>query len=190
MGWDIFETHAGEYDRWFDSHHEEFLAELARIREAFPGNCPHAIEIGAGSGRFARALGIELAIEPSLALARMARTRGIEVIRARAEKLPLRKSSVLGVLLVTVICYLEDPSLAFDECYRVLEPGGLFVVAFIEKGGLIYQKYIHSPGKHRFLSQARFHTRGEIYGSICKAAFRVERIDQRAGFCIIAARKI
>lgn len=116
MGWDIFETHAGEYDRWFDSHSEEFLVELACLGEEFPGNCPHGVEMGAESDRFARAPGVELAIEPSLALARMARNRGVEVIMARAENLPLRKSSVLGVLLVTVICYLEDPSLAFDEC--------------------------------------------------------------------------
>lgn len=189
MGWEVFDAYAGEYDRWFESHRQDFLAELSRIREFFPKPCTGAVEIGTGSGRFARALGVGLGIEPSPALARMARGRGIDVVRARAENLPLRNSSVPAALLVTVICYLEDPEQAFRECHRILEPGGLLVVAFLERDGLVHKRYLHSPGKHRFLQEARFYSRGEVLSLLSGVAFRAERIDPRAGFCIIAARR-
>ncbi|MDH7510094.1 MAG: class I SAM-dependent methyltransferase [Methanolinea sp.] len=189
MGWEFFDAYADEYDRWFEEHSAEFLAELARVREFLPVAGTEVVEIGAGSGRFTVALGARLGIEPSPALARMARKRGAEIVRGRAECLPLRTRSVPAALCITVICYLDNPLLAFRECFRVLEPEGVFIVAFIERGGLVHQKYLHAPGKHRFLSRARFYARREVVGILCSAGFLVERIDPRAGFCLIAARK-
>ena len=87
---DVFEEYAEDYDRWFDEHRDEYLGELARIHKVFPPPDTRSIEVGVGSGRFAAPLGITLGIEPSRALCRMARQRGIEVIRGNAETLPIR----------------------------------------------------------------------------------------------------
>jgi len=80
---DVFERFAEEYDRWFEEHRAEYHAELARVRRLLPRPDSRAVEVGVGSGRFAAPLGITLGLEPSPALARMARGRGIEVIRGR-----------------------------------------------------------------------------------------------------------
>lgn len=189
MSWDVFEQYAEEYDRWFEEHRTEYQAELARVQRFLP--CPDArtVEVGVGSGRFAAPLGITLGIEPSRELGRMARERGIEVIRGRAELLPLRNGWCSSVLMVTVICFLDDPAAAFCEIHRILAPRGALVIGFLEREGPVAQKYLHEEGKHRFLSRARFYSPGEVREFLRQTGFHVVAIEARAGFCVLAARK-
>lgn len=187
---DVFEEYAEDYDRWFDEHRDEYLEEMARLREFVPSPDDRSIEVGAGSGRFAAPLGVPLGLEPARALARIARQRGLEVIRGVAEALPLKNGVCSLVLLVTVICYLVDPRPAFLEIRRALRPSGSLVVAFIERGGLIHRKYLQEKVKGRFLSRARFYSTREVETLLLETGFRIVRIDSRAGFCIICAEKV
>lgn len=189
MPWDVFEQFAEDYDRWFEENRTAYHAELARVRRLLPRPDSRAVEVGVGSGRFAAPLGIPLGIEPSLALGRMARRRGVEVIRGRAEWLPLRDGSCLSVLMVTVICFLGDPVRAFHEIRRVLAPCGTLVLGFIEREGEVAQKYLHERDKHRFPSRARFYSSEEVREFLGRTGFRVAAVDSRAGLSIIVARK-
>jgi SAM-dependent methyltransferase len=186
---DVFERYAEEYDRWFEEHREEYHAEMARIRRLLPPIDSTAMEVGAGSGRFAASLGIAIGIEPSRALGRMARRRGIEVIRGRAEFLPTMDGSCSCVLLVTVICFLEDPVPAFREIHRSLIPQGFLIIAFIEREGQIHRRYLREGGKGRFLSQAKFYSSDEVQAALRETGFYAVRVDSRVGFCVIAAQK-
>lgn len=188
MSPDVFEEYAADYDRWFDEHRDEYLAELSRIREVFPPPDSRSIEVGVGSGRFAASLGIDLGVDPSLALCRMAHRRGIDVIRGRAGALPIRDGSCTSVLFVTVICFLDDPAMALREIHRILPQGGCLVTAFIERDGIIHRKYLHRDGKGRFLSRARFHSQEEVRAFLSETGFEVKQVDPRAGFCVIAAQ--
>jgi ubiquinone/menaquinone biosynthesis C-methylase UbiE len=189
MPQDVFEEFAEEYDRWFDEHREEYQGELARIRRIFSPPDTRSVEVGVGSGRFAVPLGITLGIEPSPALGRIARGRGIEVIRGRAEALPFRDGSFSSALLVTVICFLDDPVPALRELHRILIPRGLLVLAFIEREGQIAKKYLRKGGKRRFLSHARFFAEEEVRVLLGNAGFSVTESDCRMGFCVLAAKK-
>ena len=189
MPGDVFEQFAEDYDRWFEEHRAEYHAELARIRRLFPRPDSRALEVGVGSGRFAAPLGVALGLEPSRALGRIARRRGIEVIRGRAESIPIRDGSCSSALMVTVICFLDDPVLAFEEIHRVLVPGGTLVLGFIERDGEVARKYLHEKGKHRFLSRARLYSSDEVRQLLGRTGFRVAEVDSRAGFLVIAARK-
>jgi len=186
---DIFERFFGEYDRWFDEHSTEYRAELARIRRFFPCPDSRAVEVGVGSGRFAAPLGIRLGVEPSPALGRMARERGIEVIRGRGESIPLRDGACSSVLMVTVICFLTDPVAVLREIHRILAREGILVIGFLEREGLVAQKYMHDDGKHRFLSHARFYSRSEVLEFLRHAGFCVIAAESRAGFSVISTRK-
>ncbi|MHC1630474.1 MAG: class I SAM-dependent methyltransferase [Methanoculleaceae archaeon] len=189
MPQNIFETHAEDYDRWFDDHSDEYRAELSRIRKVLPPRDSRAIEVGVGSGRFAGPLGIRLGIEPSRALCRMAQQRGIDVIRGKAEALPIRDGSCPTVLFVTVICFLDDPAGALREIHRILPQGGCLITAFIEREGLIHRTYLHRAGKGRFLSRARFHSQGDVRAFLSETGFEVKQVDARAGFCVLVAQK-
>lgn len=144
---------------------------------------------GLGSGRFAAPLGITLGIEPSRALGRMARDRGIEIVGGSAEDLPIKGRSCSSVLLVTVLCFLDSPVLALQEIHRIFIPGGFVIVAFINRGGRIHQKYILDEKKGKFLSRARFYSPEDVAALLEGARFQVVWIDSRAGFSIIAAQK-
>lgn len=189
MPGDVFEQFAEEYDRWFDEHNAGYRAELARVRRLLPRPDSRAVEVGVGSGRFAAPLGIRFGIEPSRALGRMARERGIEVIQGRAESIPLRDGACSSVLLVTVICFMDDPVPAFLELHRILAPQGTLVIGFLEREGAVARKYRHDRGKHRFLSRARFYSSGEVQDLLGRTGFCVTEVDSKAGFTVIAAEK-
>lgn len=185
---DIFEDYAYEYDSWFNEHHEEYEAELSRIRRLLPAPDSRAIEVGVGSGRFAAPLGITVGIEPSRALGGMARGRGIEVIRGRVEALPIKDASCSSVLLVTVICFLDNLHPGFCELRRVLMPGGFLVLACIEREGKVHRRYMQEVGKGRFLSRAHFYSREEVVTVLERAGFTCQETDCRLGFCTMVAR--
>lgn len=185
----VFEEYADDYDRWFNEHHDEYLAELSRIRQVLPPHNSRCIEVGVGSGRFAAPLGFRLGIEPSQALCQMAYQRGIEVIRGIVEALPIRDGSYSFVLFITVICFLDDPKVAFREIHRILSQGGYLLTAFIEREGMIHQKYIQKGGKGRFLSHARYYSEEEVRKFLEDNGLGVIKVDSRAGFCIIISQK-
>lgn len=189
MAENMFERYAGEYDCWFEEHLQEYQQEVARIRCLLPHPGPCALEVGVGSSRFAAPLGIRFGVDPSRELLKIAKSRSTEVVRGEGEHLPYRSGSFDYVLMVTVICFLDDPAAAFREIHRVLIPQGALVIGFIERRGDIAQNYLHDEGKHRFLSRAQFYSRDEVQGLLGHTGFRVADVDPRAGFCVIAARK-
>ncbi len=85
---DTFEEYAQEYDDWFVRHEVVYRAELAAVEALLP-TAGRGLEIGVGTGRFAGPLGIKIGVEPAWAMAEIARTRGIQVIRGDAEALPV-----------------------------------------------------------------------------------------------------
>ncbi|MHB1377026.1 MAG: class I SAM-dependent methyltransferase [Candidatus Humimicrobiaceae bacterium] len=59
--------------------------------------------------------------------------KGIYVINAFAEELPIADESYQFALMVTVDCFLEDISKALKEVWRILVKDGYFIIAFIDK---------------------------------------------------------
>ena len=111
----VFEEYADKYDQWFSDNQDVYLEELKRIREAI-GDIPSpALEIGVGSGRFAKPLGIGYGVEPSWSLGLMAKERGIEVIRAIGEAVPVKSSVFRMVAMITVLCFLKKPEETLHE---------------------------------------------------------------------------
>lgn len=189
MSLTVFEEYAAEYDQWFFDHRDVYLDELKRIREAI-GDIPSpALEIGVGSGRFAYPLGIPYGIEPSWALGVIAKDRGIEVIRAVGEAVPVQSSIFRMVIMITVLCFLKKPEETFREVHRILMHDGKLLVAFIEKGGIIAEGYLIHPDKGRFLSQARFYNHDEVIRMITGTGFDLVSVDYRLGFCILTFHK-
>ncbi|WAI00530.1 class I SAM-dependent methyltransferase [Methanogenium organophilum] len=189
MPQEVFERHAWAYDQWFVLHRTVYRAECERIRAVLPAPDARTVEVGVGSGRFAAPLGIPVGIEPSVALGQMARQRGIEVIRGVGEMLPLKDRSCSSVLMVTVICFFDDPARAIAEAYRVLVPGGVLVAGFLERGAPLIQAHLRGETGHRFLSQGRFFTSVEVQALLRDAGFSIRSAESEHDFCVIVAEK-
>jgi len=152
---EIFEKHAAEYDEWFDENESVYKSEIQALRDLVPRE-GIGLEVGVGTGRFAVPLGIRTGVEPAKAMAKMARKRGIEVHEARAEALPFKEESFDFVLMVTVICFLEDPILALLEARRVLKAGGLLIIGMIDSDSPLGKKYERKKLTSKFYRNARF----------------------------------
>ncbi len=123
-----------------------------------------------GSGRFAEKLGIDVGVDPALTPLRLARRRGVEVVRGRGERLPLRDSSVGAVVMIVTLCFVENPSRALLEAARVLKTGGGLITGLVLKDsrwGRFYLK--EKEGGHPFYRAARFLTSAELINLIERA---------------------
>jgi ubiquinone/menaquinone biosynthesis C-methylase UbiE len=109
----VFDENTSKYDNWFDRHEDSYQSELLALKEAIPIE-KSGIEIGVGTGRFAEYFDIKHGVEPSENMAQLAEQRGIGVIKAVAENLPIESASFDFAMLVTTVCFLDDIPKAFS----------------------------------------------------------------------------
>ena len=166
-----FEMYVKRYEEWFERNRNAYESELQAVKTLLPEGGT-GIEIGVGTARFAAPLGITLGIEPSKAMREVARKRGIDVIGAVGEDLPLADSQFDFVLMVTTICFLDDIAASFKEAYRVLKPGGAFVIGFIDRDSPLGKKYQKHKDENVFYREATFYSADEVIACIEKAGFK------------------
>jgi len=175
-----FEEHAQRYDAWFERHTHAFASEILAIKKVYPfhlhgfsddfSEVPAAVEIGVGTGRFARELGVKLGVEPSRKMAEIASQRGIEVVRGVAEALPFKDACFDLALFIATLCFVFDAEAALSEANRVLRHGGFVLVAFIERESPLGRAYKRKDSP--FYAVAHFYTTEEVVSLLKSAGFR------------------
>lgn len=173
----VFEQHAQEYDEWFDGHESVYQAELAALRKLVPATAL-GIEVGVGTGRFAVPLGVQFGLDPSRTMLRIARRRGLRVCQAVGERLPFRDGQFDLVLLVTVICFVDDVPALLRELNRVLKRGGHFIIGFINRDSELGRSYESRKEASMFYRDARFYSVEEVADWVKAAGFDSLRFCQ------------
>jgi diguanylate cyclase (GGDEF)-like protein/PAS domain S-box-containing protein len=125
------------------------------------------LEIGVGTGRFAAPLGVQVGVDPSAAMLEQARARGIRVVLGIAEQLPFTASSFDYALIVTTICFVDNPHAMLREARRVIKPGGCLVIAFIDRKSPLGQEYLAHQSENVFYRHATFFSSEEV-GSLLR----------------------
>jgi len=205
----IFEKLAKEYDDWFNENELVYKSEILALKKFIPKK-GKGLEIGVGTGRFAVPLGISIGVEPAKAMADIARRRGIEVYEAKAEEMPFNDESFDFVLMVTTICFFQDPIQAFREAWRVIKRGGHIIIGMIDANSPHGRIYELKKKKSRFYKNANFYPVNQVlewlenlgFGEIkiCQTIFQsIEEIDDiqevKEGygeglFVVISAKKV
>ena len=148
-----------------------YQSEINAIREILP-DFENGIEIGIGSGRFAKPLGIEFGTEPSNEMRKIVRSKGIKVVDSVAENLPFKDCSFDLALMVTTLCFLDDEVKAFVEIYRILKQGSYFVNGFVDKNSRVGRIYQKNKQKSVFYRAASFFNTEEVVELLKKTGFK------------------
>ncbi len=165
-----FEEYANEYDDWFVKNKSVYKAELQAIRDILPKNGT-GLEIGVGTGRFAVPLGIKDGLEPAGNMRAIAQMRGINVVPGVAEALPFPDAAFDYLLMVTVLCFLDDVRAACREARRVLKPGGCLLLGFIDKNSKLGKLYAANKTKNKYYHAATFYSAEEVVSFLKEAGF-------------------
>ena len=176
---EIFNKNVDVYEAWYDNYPEVFQSEIVAIREQLfklPENI-YGIEVGLGTGRFSKALGIKEGIEPSEKMAIKAMKRGIEIMKGVAEKLPYSDYHFDFILFVT-ISHLNNLKTALNEAHRVLKPKGSIIIAFLDKEQTIAQQYEENKYRSTFFKNATYYSVTEVKDLLKKAKFKDLEFNQ------------
>ncbi len=143
----FFKTVAPQWDRL----KREVLGDFdlnARIREkiSFQGN---VADLGCGTGELIRQLALEgpetlmgidkfIGIDSSpemldQARLRLSDTHNAELRLGELEHLPMKNREIDTAVMNMVLYHISQPELSIAEAYRVLKPGGIFVLSDFEK---------------------------------------------------------
>ena len=144
-----FEEASVEYDEWFEAHKWVYQSEIEAVRK-FIHETGEGIEIGVGTGRFSVPLGIKVGVEPARTMAEIARKRGIHVYEAKAEHLPFQDNSFDFALMVTILCFLQNPLQALQEIKRILKPHGKIIIGMLDEECPLGKHYREKTKKSKF----------------------------------------
>lgn len=164
-----FDAIALEYDQWFDDHKIIFLSELNTVKQFIPTK-GIGIEIGVGSGRFAKEIGIKEGVDPSGPMAEIAKSRGIDVRIDVAESLPYENERFDFAIMVAVDPFVQDIHRVYNEIFRILKSGGKLIVGTLHKDGVVAKKYMAMTDSEVY-KKARFHTIAETKQQLTQSGF-------------------
>lgn len=166
----VFDALHRRYEAWFARHHAAYWSELLAVRVLLPWRGV-GLEVGVGSGRFAGPLGVQVGLDPSEPMLAYARQRGIRAVRGVAEALPFADAAFDYVLIVTTICFVDDPQAMLDEARRVLRPDGHVVLGFIDRASVVGRAYLARQAHDEFYREARFYSAEEVADLLIESEF-------------------
>jgi SAM-dependent methyltransferase len=172
----VFERLAARYDEWYEGPvgRVAFPMEVECLAPMLEGTGRPRLEIGVGSGRFAAALDVEFGIDPAHAPLRLARSRGVTVVRGLGEALPFGDGSFGAVLIVVTLCFADDPLALLREAHRVLRDPGALVLGMVfadSPWGAFYRE--RALAGHPFYAAARFLRRTTVRELLARTGFQL-----------------
>jgi ubiquinone/menaquinone biosynthesis C-methylase UbiE len=127
MPFDHFNIIAGCYDRVGNFIIKEPLLGLLALSTS-----NLLLDAGGGTGRVAAALQDKvrdvIVADTSRGMLQRAAGKGLNVVNAQAESLPLPSGSIDRILMMDALHHMADQRIAASELWRVLAPGGRVLI--------------------------------------------------------------
>ena len=91
--------------------------------------------------------------------------------KAYAEQLHFNNNGFDFVLMVTTLCFVDDPKLVLKEANRILKPNGQIIVAIIDKESSLGRSYDATKASNKFYKDATFYSTQDIIGLLYQTNF-------------------
>ena len=173
-----FDSLSWVYDAWFEQEGRLIFAlEVEALKQVLPLLPKPWIEVGIGSGRFAQALGIDIGLDPSSGLLKIARNRGARVLLGRGEEAPFKDGSFGAIFFIVTLCFVDSPERILSEAARLLKTGGKMVLGMVLREspwGQLYQR--EKETGHRFYRHATFYSYAEVEMLLMQTGFSIEKV--------------
>jgi len=143
-----FDQYSDQYDAWFQRNETVLESELRLVAHVLGNNPGRTLSVGCGTGLFEQLLkkryGISITegVEPSGPMGEIARKRGMTIIQAGAERMPIEEKLYDTVMFNGSPGYIGNLDAAVAEAYRLLKPGGRVLLIDIpaeSSYGLLYR---------------------------------------------------
>lgn len=182
-----FSSHADDYDRYAIVQKKVASELVSKTVDLTVVNS--ALDIGTGTGAVGSCL-LERYPDASLTVCDLAHGMtataranlpGVFAVDADARYLPFCSKSFDLVLSASVYQWVDDLNAAFQDCYRILRPGGRFAFALFSDGTLceledVFQRALQQCGSERSAQYFQsFPNRSVVLAAMKDAGF--ERID-------------
>lgn len=162
----VFEKNLEEYENWYGKNKEIFELELKAIKKLIgKKKNKKTLEIGAGTGRFTKALKITHAVEPSKKLVKYLLKKGINAINSVGERLPFKDNEFDVVFILFSLEFVKKPKQVLKEANRVLNKKGVLVL------GLLNKDLINK--KSKFYKKASFLEEDEAFYNLRNCGFKI-----------------
>lgn len=189
-----FDKYASLYDSWFMANPNVLASEVKLVAKVLD-NGGEILSVGCGSGLFEKILredygiDIEFGIEPSEAMAEIARKRGLNVDIATAENYDYPVERFDTILLNGCPSYITDLDKVCHKLHGALAPGGKAILIDVPKEssyGIMYNLakslgtwdhplldgvFAPRPYPIEFVNEARWRTTAEKVEALRKAGF-------------------
>jgi len=175
LSWKVFDLHAEEYDTWYQENKEIFESECKLIESLDLKGL--GVDIGVGTGIFAPFSHVSVGVDPAVKMLKMARHKGIEVIRASGEALPFKGRVFDFAIMIATLCFLEKPKEVLIQTRRILKDGGTLITCVLPKDsrwGELYEK--KKSENHKLYKFAHFYTFKEALNLITEMGFKVVEV--------------
>ncbi|MBS7630266.1 methyltransferase domain-containing protein [Candidatus Bathyarchaeota archaeon] len=177
-----FERSASSYDDWYGKPVGvyAFKSELNGLRSLLPIS-GIGLDIGAGTGIFAEHLStverIIICLDPSSNMIEKAANRGLVVILATAENIPLRSGILDFAYMVTVLEFVPNSQDVLNSINPVLKEDASLVSVFINREsawGSLYSK--RAENEESIFHFSRLYTLAEVCRFLHESGYDIEKI--------------
>jgi len=173
-----FDSLSWVYDAWFEQEGRLIFAlEVEALKQVLPLLPKPWIEVGIGSGRFAQALGIDIGLDPSSGLLKIARNRGARVLLGRGEEAPFKNGSFGAIFFIATLCFIDSPNRILTDAACLLKSQGKVVLGLVLKEspwGQLHQR--EKETGHRFYRHATFYSYAEVEIFLIQTGFLIEKV--------------
>ncbi len=163
---EYFNANYLKYDRWYETHREEYNDQIEFLRTIIPGS--DGIEIGVGTGRIAVALNIRFGLDSSPEMLKLAHSRGVETFLGDAYDTKLPDKAFDYSLFYVTLCFLQKPVEAIKEACRISKK---VISVILDRECAYVQGIMKYPTG--FYTFAKFYTEREIVDFYTRAGLKV-----------------